>query len=322
LEPGFEYHQRATLVEAGGRQIGAQTMKAEIRDPRFTELIDPEQDIERLLTGFDFTEGPAWNPVDRSLIFSDILGNSIYRWTQTSGLQTLRHNSHMANGNTYDREGCVITCEHATSRLTRTDFALNGEMEVLATHFQGKELNSPNDVVCKSDGAIYFTDPNSGRSAGYGVPRDQELEFQGVYRLDPNTLEVTLLVDDFSKPNGLCFSQDEKVLFINDSDYNHIRVFGVQDDGTLTDGQIWAVLEKAGIGVADGMKIDHEGNLYCTGPGGIHIFDDRANYVGIILMPEHTTNLAWGGDDLCSLYITAATSIYRLYSRIPGIALF
>ena len=297
-------------------------MIIEIRDPRFTELIDPEQDIDRLLTGFDFTEGPAWNPVDRSLIFSDILGNSIYRWTQTSGLQTLRRNSYMANGNCIDLQGRLVTCEHATSRLTRTDFSDDGEFEILALHYQGKQLNSPNDVICKRDGALYFTDPGSGRSVGYGVPRPQELEFQGVYRLDPTDLNLTLLVDDFSKPNGLCFSQDEKVLFINDSDYNHIRVFDVQDDGALTDGQVWAVLEKAGIGVADGMKIDHEGNLYCTGPGGIHIFDDRANYMGIILMPEHTTNLAWGGDDLCSLYITAATSIYRLYSRIPGIALF
>jgi len=297
-------------------------MKIEIRAPRFTELIDPEQDIDQLLTGFDFTEGPAWNPDDRSLIFSDILGNSIYRWTQTSGLQTLRRNSYMANGNCIDLQGRLVTCEHATSRLSRTDFSDDSELEILASHYQGKQLNSPNDVICKRDGALYFTDPSSGRSVGYGVRRHRELEFQGVYRLDPTDSSLTLLVDDFSKPNGLCFSQDEKVLFIDDSDYNHIRVFGVQDDGTLTDGQIWAVLEEAGIGVADGMKIDHEGNLYCTGPGGIHIFDDRANCMGIILMPEHTTNLAWGGDDLCSLYITAATSIYRLHSRIPGIALY
>jgi len=297
-------------------------MTIEIRDSRFTELIDPEQEIEQLLTGFDFTEGPAWNPVDRSLIFSDILGNSIYRWTQSSGLQTLRINSYMANGNCIDLKGRLVTCEHSTNRLTRTDFSDNGEIEILASHYHGKQLNSPNDVICKRDGALYFTDPNSGRSVGYGVPRPQELKFQGVYRLDPTDLSLTLLVDDFSKPNGLCFSQDEKVLFINDSDYNHIRVFGVQDDGTLADGQIWTVLDKAGVGVADGMKIDREGNLYCTGPGGIHIFDNRANYMGIIIMPEHTTNLTWGGDDLCSLYITAATSIYRLHSKIPGIALF
>ena len=159
-------------------------MKAKIRDPHFTELLDPEQDIERLLTGFDFTEGPVWNPVDHSLVFSDILGNSIYRWTQKSGLQTLCRNSYMANGNAYDLQGRIITCEHATSRLTRTDFSANGEREVLASHYQGKELNSPNDVVCKRDGTLYFTDPNSGRSAGFGVPREQKSGFQGVYRWD------------------------------------------------------------------------------------------------------------------------------------------
>ena len=142
--------------------------------------------MDRLLTGFDFTEGPAWNPVDRSLIFSDILGNSIYRWTQTFGLQTLRRNSYMANGNCIDLQGRLVTCEHATNRLTRTDFSDDGELEILASHYQGKQLNSPNDVICKRDGALYFTDPNSGRSVGYGVPRPQELKFQGVYRLDPD----------------------------------------------------------------------------------------------------------------------------------------
>jgi gluconolactonase len=296
-------------------------MKVEIRDPRLMELFDREQEMDQLLTGFEFTEGPAWNPADRSLVFSDILGNSIYRWRQTSGLQTLRRNSHMANGNCFDLQGRLVTCEHATSRLTRTDLSVDGEPEILASHYQGKQLNSPNDVICKRDGILYFTDPNSGRSAGYGVPRLQELEFQGVYRLDPTDLIPSLLAEDFSKPNGLCFTQDEKLLFINDSDHNHIRVFSVREDGSLHDGKKWAELDSAGAGVADGMKIDQEGNLYCTGPGGIHIFDECANYLGIIHMPEHTTNLAWGSYDLSSLYITASTSIYQLRTRIPGIAL-
>jgi len=293
-------------------------MKIEIRDPRFTELIDPEQDIDRLLTGFDFTEGPAWNPVDRSLIFSDILGNSIYRWTQTSGLQTLRRNSYMANGNCFDMQGRLVTCEHATSRVTRTDFVRGGELEVLASHYQGKQLNSPNDIVCKSDGALYFTDPNSGRSAGYGVPRSQELDFQGIYRIDSQEMVLTLLADEFSKPNGLCFSLDEKCLFINDSDHNHIRVFDVKEDGRLEGGQVWAELTPEGFGVADGIKIDQDGNLFCTGPGGIHIFDIDGSYLGFIHMPEHTTNLTWGDPDFSSLYITACTSIYRLRTNTAG----
>jgi len=295
-------------------------MKVDICSPIVNEIIDPLQELECIVTGFQFVEGPIWNPKEYSLIFSDILGNSIYHWTPVTGVRTLRYNSYMANGNTYDREGRVITCEHATSRLTRTDFANNGQLEVLATHYQGKELNSPNDVACKSDGSIYFTDPNSGRGAGYGVPRKQELDFQGVYRLDPNDLSLTLLIDDFSKPNGLCFSTDERQIFIDDTDHSHICVFDVNDDGTLKNGRIWAKLENVGIGVADGMKVDREDNLYCTGPGGIHIFDSAGNYLGIIHMPEHTTNMSWGDEDLSSLYITAGASVYRIRTQVPGFA--
>lgn len=293
-------------------------MKAQVFDQHFHQLISKDFEVEQINTGFDFVEGPIWNPEEQSLIFSDILGNSLYRWTEGTGIETLRRNSYMANGNTYDLQGRVVTCEHATSRVTRTDFTRDGELEILASHYKGKQLNSPNDVICKRDGALYFTDPNSGRSEGYGVPRPQELDFQGVYRLDPDDLSLTLLADDFSKPNGLCFSLDEKRLFINDSDHNHIRVFDVQEDGTLANDQIWATLEIAGIGVADGMKFDQQGNLYCTGPGGIHIFNAKAKYLGIILMPEHAANLTWGDADLSSLYITACTSIYRLRTLVPG----
>ena len=298
------------------------TLKAKVYDQRFLELISKGSEIERVATGFDFVEGPIWHPEDRALIFSDILGNSMYRWSEADGLKTLRRNSHMANGNIYDLQGRVVTCEHATSRLSRTDFSNDGELEILANQFEGKQLNSPNDVICKGDGTLYFTDPNSGRSIGFGVPRPQELHFQGVYRLDPSDLSLTLLIDDFSKPNGLCFSPEEKRLFINDSDHNHIRVFDVKRDGSISNGRIWATLNDVGIGVADGMKIDQKGNLYCTGPGGIHVFDENAIYLGIILMQEQAANLTWGDDDLCSLYITATTSIYHLRTLVPGMAAF
>lgn len=293
-------------------------MKVDIRNPRLKALLDPSQKLTRVATGFEFTEGPIWNPDEQNLVFSDILGNSIFSWHENTGVTTLCRNSFMANGNAYDRQGRIITCEHATSRLTRIDFTNNGEREVLASHYMGKELNSPNDVVCRSEGSLYFTDPNSGRSAGYGIPRAQELDFQGVYRLDPNALDLTLLVEDFSKPNGLCFSTDEHKIFIDDTDQGHIRVFDVNDDGTLTNGRIWAELDGVGVGVADGMNIDREDNLYCTGPGGIHVFDSEANYLAIIPIPEQATNLAWGDDDLCSLYITATTSIYRLRTNTAG----
>ncbi len=204
----------------------------------------------------------------------------------------------MANGNTYDLEGNLLTCEHATSRVTRTK--ADGTYEVLVSHYNDRQLNSPNDIVVKNDGTIYFTDPNSGRGAGYGVPRQQELSFQGVYRLNPEDRSLILLVDDFSKPNGLCFSLDETLLFINDTDRQHIRVFDVQEDGTLTNGRIWAELAEAGKerGGADGMKVDSEGNLYCSGPGGIHIFDPGGAFLGRILTLEFPANFTWGDEDL------------------------
>lgn len=295
-------------------------MTLDVRDHRLHQLLEKDCQVEQVATGFEFVEGPVWHPDQDLLLFSDILGNRIYRWSPDQGVEVYRDPSHMANGNTYDRRGRLLTCEHATSRVTRT--TPNGTTEVIASHYQGKELNSPNDIVVRSDGLIYFTDPNSGRSEKYGLLRDQELDFQGVYCLDTNQESLTLLVDDFSKPNGLCFSVEEKRLFINDSDHDHIRVFEVQEDGTLTNGRIWVTLTADGKGVADGMKIDQAGNLYCAGPGGIHLFDRDARYLGILHMPEHTTNLAWGDQDLHGLYITAATSIYRLRTKSTGVAVF
>ena len=290
--------------------------------PTLHRLIDPDSQIEPVVAGFDFIEGPIWHPRDRSLIFSDILGNSIYRWSESAGLATLRRNSYMANGNAYDRKGRVVTCEHATSRLTRTDFANGGELEVLASHFEGKQLNSPNDVVVKSDGSIYFTDPDSGRSAGFGVPRERELPFSGVYRFNPEAEELTLLVDDFAKPNGLCFSQDELLLFVNDTMRQHIRVFDVLADGAVGNGRLFANLTGDKLGVADGMKIDQAGNLYSCGPGGIHVFNPGGELLGVIETPEFAANFVFGDDDLQTLYITASTSLYRLRVNVPGVAIF
>ena len=179
-------------------------------------------------------------------------------------------------------------------------------------------MNSPNDICVHSDGSVYFTDPTSGRSEGYGIPRQPELPFSGVYRLNPETRELTLLVDDFAKPNGLCFSRDETRLFVNDTIRQHIRVFDVLADGTLGHGQLWARLEGELPGVADGMKVDSQGRIYACGPGGIHVFAPDATCLGLILMPEHTANFAWGDDDLCSLYITASTSLYRLRLKVSG----
>lgn len=270
----------------------------------------------KIVSGFEFVEGPVWQPARRALLFSDIIGDTMYRWTEAQGLEDFRKPSHMANGNTLDREGRLLTCEHATSRVSRTDAM--GKYEVLASHYQGLELNSPNDIIAKRDGSVYFTDPNSGRGARYGIRREQELNFQGVYRCDPETLVLTLLIDDFSKPNGLCFSLDESVLFINDTDRQHIRAFDVLPDGQIRNGRVWAETGGKLPGVADGMKVDSVGNLYCCGSGGIHVFEPDGNRLGVIAMPEVAANFTWGGTDLTDLYVTATHAVYRLQMRVPG----
>ena len=283
-------------------------------------IIEPGTALEQVLTGFEFLEGPAWHPRKKILVFSDIIGDTMYRWHESDDLAKFRKPSHMANGNAWDREGRLLSCEHATSCISRS----NGDdsYEVLVSHYQGCELNSPNDIVVKRDGSIYFTDPNSGRGPKYGVARFQELPYQGVFRFCPETSELTLLVDDFAKPNGLCFSLDESLLFINDTDRQHIRVFDVLDDGSITNGRSWAETDGDKPGVADGMKIDCAGNLYCCGSGGIHVFDPDGTRLGVITTPEVAANFTWGGDSLTDMYITATHSVYRLRVKTPGYAPF
>ncbi|RLT41996.1 MAG: SMP-30/gluconolactonase/LRE family protein [Chloroflexi bacterium] len=296
-------------------------MPIEIRDSRLTQVVAADARIEQIATGFKFTEGPIWHPYDKHLTFSDIIGNAIHRWSATDGLTDFRRPSRMANGNTYDSQGRILTCEHASSRVARSDSAGDG-YEVLASHYAGKELNSPNDIVVKSDGSVYFTDPPFGRIVPWGVARAQKLDFAGVYRLDTASGALTLLVDDFAGPNGLCFSLDEKRLFVNDTMRGHIRVFDVQADGTLANGRVWAELKGEGSGAPDGMKVDQAGNLFSCGPGGVYVFDSSANCLGLVRPPEGCANFTWGDDDLRSLYITAGTSVYRVRVLVPGRALF
>lgn len=283
-------------------------------------LLVPGAAFERLASGFQFVEGPAWHPLRRLLVFSDIRGNAMYSWSESSGVHCLRQPSNMANGNVFDREGRLLSCEHATSRVCRA--SLDGGYEVLASHFGGRELNSPNDIVVRRDGSVYFTDPTPGRTAQFGIERPQELDFQGVFRLDPASGVLQLVADDFSKPNGLCFSLDESLLYVNDSDRQHLRVFAVHPDGRLSGGQVWAETGGSEPGVADGMKLDRLGRVYCCGSGGIHVFDPKGTRLALIRTPEVAANLAWGGDDMTELFITARTSLYRLRTRSPGHAPF
>ncbi|MDA1098856.1 MAG: SMP-30/gluconolactonase/LRE family protein [Proteobacteria bacterium] len=291
-------------------------MNVEIRDPRFRAVVGDNVEFERLGGGFDFTEGPIWHPTAENLIFSDMPGNHMRRWSAADGVTTFRKPCNMANGNAYDGAGRIVTCEHATSRVTRSE--QDGSITVLASHYGGKQLNSPNDVIVKSDGAIYFTDPTYGRLAYFGVPRDPELSFQGVYRIAPDDNAVTLQADDFAQPNGLCFSRDESRLFVNDTERGHIRAFDVRADGSIANSIVWSETVGAGEGPPDGLKIDSGGNLYCSGPGGVHVFAPDATCLGVILTPEVTANFTWGDRDMCSLFLTASTSLYRIRVKVPG----
>jgi gluconolactonase len=291
-------------------------MSVEIRDSRFREVVGPGVTFEKLATGFLFTEGPLWHTRDQYLLFSDMPGDHLRRWSARDGVSTFRKPSNQSNGLAWDRQERLLACEHATSRLTRTE--PDGRITIVASHYQGKELNSPNDVAVRSDGSIYFTDPTYGRAEYYGRPRECELSFRGVYRVQPDTGALALLADDFDQPNGLCFSADEKQLFVNDTDKQHIRVFDVKADGTLANGREWARTTGEGDGGPDGMKLDSQSNLYSCGPGGIHVFDPAGTCLGVIRVPEYTANFAWGDADRCSLYITASTSLYRIRTRVPG----
>jgi len=295
------------------------SIKLDLRDDALLDIVEPGTELEVLESGLQFLEGPVWHPVEQHLRFSDILGNSTYEWTAARGLTLYRANSHMANGNTYDRQGRLLSCHHGSSRVTRMEA---GEMRILASHYQGRQLNSPNDIVVKSDGSIYFTDPPYGREAKVGIPRERELEHNGVYRLQPDSGELSLLTTALNRPNGLCFSGDESLLYVNDSPEYTITVFRVVADGSLQDARLFARTEGDEPGVPDGMKVDSVGNLYCCAQGGLHVFRADGRLLGRLLLPMHITNFTWGDADMRSIYITGISTLYRVRTRIAAVPLF
>jgi gluconolactonase len=285
---------------------------------RFLHLFPKFVKIERVATGFEFTEGPIWIAEDRCLLFSDIPASKIFKLSADRRVSIFRDPSDNSNGLTRDRQGRSIACEHGTRRVTRTES--DGTIVVVSDRFDGRKLNSPNDIIVKSDGAIYFTDPT------YGIRSEQqEQPVQGVYRLAPNGEDLTLVVADFIAPNGLAFSPDERTLYISDSAHERcqIRAFDVQSDGTLDRDRVFCDLTTPGVdGVPDGMKVDRQGRLYATGPGGVWVFEPDGNHLGTIVLPEQPANCAWGDSDWCSLYITAQTSVYKIRVNTPGIAAY
>ncbi|MEE8398685.1 MAG: SMP-30/gluconolactonase/LRE family protein [Desulfobacterales bacterium] len=289
-------------------------MSIRIEDQRFLDIVDENLSRETISEEFEFTEGPIWHPRDRHVTFSDIPASRLYRWSEDDGISIYREPTNKANGNTYDKAGRILTCEHSSSQVTRDD---NGTIEVVASHYDGKELNSPNDIVVRDDGAILFTDPAYGRQGMHGIEREAELDFQGVYLLDPVSLDLTLLGKDFTTPNGLCLGLDQETLFVADTQETHIRRFRLKGDA-LEGGEVFAQSP-----APDGLKIDSLGNLYAGGPGGVHVYHrEEGTLLGVIQTPEFCANFTWGGDDMQTLFMTAATGFYRTRVKVPGIPLF
>jgi gluconolactonase len=291
--------------------IFAMPTKNEKEKNSLQAIVGDSAALEKLAGEFEFIEGPVWHP-DGFLLFSDIPADTIYKLTSNRQVEVFRRPSGKANGNTLDKAGRLITAEHSNRRISRTE--KDGKIIALADKYEGKRLNSPNDLVVKSDGSIYFTDPS------YGVSKDrEELGFYGVYRLTSDG-NLTLLVKDIILPNGIAFSPDEKKLYVNNSEAGYISVFNVNSDGTVSDRRVFAELKDPGkSGVPDGLKVDVEGNIYSTGPGGVWLLAPSGKLLGRISVPETATNLAWGESDRKTLYITASKSLYRIRLKIAGV---
>lgn len=290
----------------------------EIVDPAFRSYVLFNAPVKQLATGFDWAEGPVWFGDANCLLFSDIPNNRILRWTPGVGITTFRQPSNYANGHTRDREGRLVSCEHGLRRVTRTE--LDGSITVIADGYQGKRLNSPNDVVVASDGAIWFTDPHYGIASDYeGFKAEQELPCN-VYRVDP-TGAIEAVITDFNCPNGLAFSPDERRLYVADTgrifqgDPQHIRVFDVGPDWKLSGGEVFHRIEP---GAADGFRLDTEGNIWSSAADGVHCVAPDGRLLGKVLVPELVSNVCFGGRAKQQLFITATTSLYAVVLNRNG----
>lgn len=293
-------------------------MAIKVFSPRAAELIDLDAEVERAATGFLFTEGPLYDPRRGCLLFSDLAGDVMRSWRSDSGIVEVRRPSGKSNGLAWDPEGRLVACEHVGRRVTRTE--PDGSITVLASEYQGRPLNSPNDVVVKSDGSVYFSDPPYGLQDYFGIARPQDLPFQGLYRVSPDG-RLSLLADDFEAPNGLAFSPDEKRLYVDDTERVHVRVFDVQPDGSLSNSRVffdYAGREADWQGGPDGLKVDAQGNVWATGPGGIWLIDPQGAALAVIPVPEVPSNLNWGGPDRQIVYVTARASVYQMRAKVAG----
>ncbi len=288
----------------------------EVLDDRFAGCRGDSR-IERLYDGCRWAEGPVYVPAGRYVVWSDIPNDRMLRWDEMTGnVGEFRQPAGHSNGNTLDREGRLVTCEHGNRRVSRTEH--DGSISVLAEHFDGKRLNSPNDVIVRSDGSIWFTDPAYGIDSDYeGHRAASEIGACNVYRIDPATSNVAVVADDFDRPNGLAFSLDESQIYIADTRHNHIRVFDVNGAGPLGAGEVFA---ECTAGHFDGFRLDDTGRLWAGVGDGVHCFDPDGTLIGKLHLPEDAANLTFGGLARNRLFITATTSLYSIRINVNGAA--
>jgi len=308
------------LALAGGVQNAwTQTRRIEVLDPALDAIIDKSQTIQELASGYGGdlgpAEGPLWWKEGGYLLFNDIHNSRRLKYTPGKGVTVDLEPTNRANGLTRDLQGRLLSCEHDTRRVTRRE--LDGSLTVVANSFQGRRLNRPNDVVVKSDGAIYFTDPGAAV-----VPEEWDLQYSGVYRVTPDLGTKSLLSETFIVPNGIAFTPDERVLYVNDSRRRHIRAFELLPNGMLakqTDA-VFADLAGNEPGVPDGMKVDVAGNVYCGGSGGLYILNAQGKKLGRIVHGHPaTTNIAFGGDDWKTLYFTSRSTLFSVNLKVAGV---
>jgi gluconolactonase len=295
-------------------------LEIDMTAPGIDRLVTGDAPLDLIANDLYFGEGPLWNTRERAFYFVDIIGDTIWRWKPGHGREVFMRPSAKANGLTYDVQGRLLVAGWASRTIWRIEH--DGSVTTLASHYRGMKMNSPNDIVVKSDGAIFWTDSPGGLfnvgMAGEDV--QQYMPFQGVFRLSPDGRKLDLAVEDCVYPNGLALSPDERVLYVNDSRQYLIRAFDVQADGSVTNARLFHKLEGSEEGIADGMKVDAHGNVYCSGPGGIHVMNAQGKRLGRLRIPGHVTNMGWGDDDWRSLYITTRSSVYRTRVKVPGIA--
>jgi gluconolactonase len=299
----------------------------EILDERFRRCVKTREPVERLWSGGKWTEGPVYAPASRSLIWSDIPNDRRMRWDETTGMTGVfqSNGGNYTNGSTMDRQGRIVCCEHGKRRVVRTEH--DGSTTVLADRYRGDRFNSPNDVVVRSDGSVWFTDPAYGIESDYeGFEAEAEVDGEHVYRLDPGSGECTRVADDFVCPNGLAFSLDESKLYIADSGgtryasgENHIRVFDVSPDGKLSGGTMFAECTN---GFFDGFRLDNKGRLWSSAADGVHCYDPDSTLIGKVFVPEVVSNVCFGGLKRNRLFMTATTSVYSVVLASSGPKLF